>query len=208
LLTEKLKIMIWLLPLAYLAGSVNFSIMLFKLFGKEDPRKRFSGNAGTVNVVRQSGYLWGVIILILDAGRAALIAILADGLLKDALTVWVVLFLLLGNRYPVFHNFKGGKGVATCLGFTAAVAPIFAAASCLAWVVVYAAARITFIGSFFMIAVMGIGIMQHYHWGASTMTGTILCLSLIIHAHRSNIDELVKSRHSREGGNPESVQLP
>jgi glycerol-3-phosphate acyltransferase PlsY len=197
LLIEKLKIMIWLLPFAYLAGSVNFSIMLFKLFGKEDPRKRFSGNAGTVNVVRQSGYLWGLIILILDAGRAALIAILADVLLKDALTVWVVLFLILGNRYPVFHNFKGGKGVATCLGFTAAVAPIFAAASCLAWVLVYAVARVTFIGSLFMIAVMGMGIMQHYNGEAYALTGTILCLSLIIHAHRSNIAAYLASRKNR-----------
>ena len=194
---EKLKIMIWLLPLAYLAGSVNFSIILFKIFGKEDPRKSFSGNAGTANVVRQSGHVWGVLILLLDVGRAALIAILADMLLKDVLTVWVGLFLLVGNRYPVFHNFKGGKGVAAYLGFTAAVAPIFAAASCLTWVLVYAVAHITFIGSFFMIAVMGAGIMQRYDWGACALTGTILCLSLIVYAHRSNITTYLISRKNK-----------
>jgi len=197
LLMEKMKIMSWLLPLAYLAGSVNFPIMLFKIFGKEDPRKSFSGNAGTANVVRQSGYVWGVIILLLDVGRAALVALLAELLLKDALTVWVVLFLLVGNRYPVFYNFKGGKGVATYLGFTAAVAPIFAAASCLAWVLVYAVARITFIGSLFMIAVMGMGIMQYYHWGVLALTGTILCLLLIIHSHSSNIAAYLASRKNK-----------
>jgi len=197
LLMEKLKIMIWLLSLAYLAGSVNFSIMLFKVFGKEDPRKNFSGNAGTANVIRQSGYVWGILILLLDVGRAALIAFLADMLLKDALTVWVGLFLLIGNRYPVFHNFKGGKGVATYLGFTAAVAPVFAAAACLTWVVVYAVARITFIGSLFMIAVMGTGIIQRYHWEACALTGTILHLSLIIYAHRSNIAAYLASRKNK-----------
>ncbi len=197
MLMEKLKIMIWLLPFAYVAGSVNFSIMLCKISGKEDPRKSFSGNAGTTNVVRQLGYVWGVLILLLDVGRAALIAILADMLLKDALTVWVGLFLLLGNRYPVFHNFKGGKGVATYLGFTAAVAPIFAAASCLTWVLVYAFVHITFIGSFFMIAVMGLGIMQRYHWGACALTGAILGLSLIIYAHRSNITAYLASRKNK-----------
>jgi glycerol-3-phosphate acyltransferase PlsY len=186
--------MIWLLPLAYLAGSINFPIMLFKLFGKGDPRNSFSGNAGTANVVRQSGYVWGVLILILDVGRAAIIALLAEMLLQDALSVWVGLFLLLGNRYPVFHNFKGGKGVATYLGFTAAVAPIFAAASCLTWVLVYAVARITFIGSFFMIAVMGLGIMQRYDWAAFALTGTMLSLSLILYAHRSNITAYLAAR--------------
>lgn len=189
--------MVWLLPLAYLAGSVNFAIMLFKLSGKKDPRKSVSGNAGTANVVRQAGYLWGALILLLDGGRAALIAILAEPLLQDSLTVWVFLFLLLGNRYPVFHNFQGGKGVATCLGFTAAVAPIFAAASCLAWVLVYAVARVTFIGSLFMIAVMGIGIMQRYNWEACALTGTVLGLSLLVHAHCPNIAAYLVSRKNK-----------
>ncbi|MBF0100353.1 MAG: glycerol-3-phosphate acyltransferase, partial [Desulfobacterales bacterium] len=44
--------------IAYLLGSVNFSILLFKLMGKTDPRKQFSGNAGVVNVYRQSGIMW------------------------------------------------------------------------------------------------------------------------------------------------------
>jgi acyl phosphate:glycerol-3-phosphate acyltransferase len=194
LLIEKLKIMIWLTPFAYLAGSVNFSILLFKLTGKGDPRKSFSGNAGTANVVRQSGYIWGAVILILDVGRAASIALLAEILLKDAMSVWVGFFLLLGNRYPIFHSFQGGKGVATYLGFAAAVSPIFAAASCLTWVLVYAIARITFIGSFFMIAVMGLGIMQHYNWHAVAVAGSLFSLALIIYAHHSNIATYLAER--------------
>jgi len=188
--------LLWLLPLAYLAGSVNFSILLFKLFGKGDPREGFSGNAGTANVVRQAGYVWGVLILILDLGRAALIILLAERLRLDALTVWVGLFLVLGNRYPVFHGFKGGKGVATYLGITVVVAPVFAALSCLAWVVVYAAARITFVGSFFMIAVMGYGIMEHYEWRIVAATGSFLTLALIYVAHRSNLKDYLAGRRS------------
>ncbi len=185
--SEQFKNLLWLLPFAYLAGSVNFSILLFRLTGKGDPRNSYSGNAGTANVVRQSGYVWGIGILILDVGRAVLIALLAEILLKNAMSVWVGFFLLLGNGYPLFHGLKGGKGVATYLGFTVAVAPIFAAASCLAWVLVYAVARITFMGSFFMIAVMSLGIMQHYNWDAVALAGSIFSLSLIIYAHHSNI---------------------
>jgi glycerol-3-phosphate acyltransferase PlsY len=196
LAVEKLKILLWLLPLAYLAGSVNFSILLFKLFGKGDPRAGFSGNAGTANVVRQAGYIWGVLILILDLGRAALILLLAERLLLDALSVWVGFFLVLGNRYPVFHGFKGGKGVATYLGMAAVAAPVYAALSCLVWVLVYTVARVTFIGSFFMIAVMGFGIMRHYDWQAIAVAGSLLTLLFIYHAHRSNVAAFLAGRRN------------
>jgi glycerol-3-phosphate acyltransferase PlsY len=191
---EQLKILLWLTPLAYLAGSVNFSILLFKLTGKGDPRRSFSGNAGTANVVRQAGYVWGIVILLLDMGRAALIILLADALLKDGFGVWVGLVLLIGNRYPVFHGFKGGKGVATYLGIAAALSPVFAALSCLTWVLVYSVARITFMASFMMIAVMGFGIMAHYHWHAAAVAGSVLSLALIYHAHRLNITNYLASR--------------
>jgi glycerol-3-phosphate acyltransferase PlsY len=191
---EKIKILLWLIPFAYLVGSINFSIMLFNLFGKGDPRKSFSGNAGTANVVRQAGYVWGVLILILDIVRAALIILLSEWLLHDALSVWVGFSLVLGNHYPVFHGFKGGKGVATYLGITAVVAPVFAALSCLAWVLVYAIVRITFIGSFFMIAVMGFGIMRHYDFHIIVVAGSLLNLAFIYYAHRSNITDYLAAR--------------
>lgn len=178
----------WLMPLAYAVGSVNFSILLFKLLGRGDPRSRFSGNPGTSNVTRQLGYGWGAVVLILDVGRAAGVAFLAGALLQEhALVAWTGLALLLGNRYPLFHGFKGGKGVATYLGFAASVAPLFALLSCLVWVVVYAIVRTPFIGSFFMVAVAGIGIVEHYRCGATALAGTILTLAMIMHAHLPNV---------------------
>ena len=59
-----------LLAGAYLAGSVNFSILLFRILGREDPRRQFSGNAGVTNVYRQAGLLWAAVVLLLDIGRA------------------------------------------------------------------------------------------------------------------------------------------
>jgi glycerol-3-phosphate acyltransferase PlsY len=173
---------------------VNFSIVLFKLFGKGDPRGQFSGNPGTVNVTRQMGRFWGAVVLIADVGRALLVAVLSETLLKSSMTVWVGFSLLIGNRYPLFHGFKGGKGVATYLGFTAALSPVFALLSCLSWVAVYAAVRIPFIGSFFMIAVMGLGIMQHYDWSIIALSGTVFSLSFILFAHRSNITGYLSAR--------------
>ncbi len=62
---------------AYLAGSVNFAIIFFKLTGKEDPRLSFSGNAGTTNVYRQAGILWATVVFLLDIGRALAVAVIA-----------------------------------------------------------------------------------------------------------------------------------
>ena len=92
---------------AYITGSINFSIILFKVLGKEDPRNKFSGNAGATNVYRQAGIFWALTVLLLDIGRAMFIAYACLKLLNSDYVTWPGLALILGNRYPCFHNFKG-----------------------------------------------------------------------------------------------------
>lgn len=186
--------LLWLLPLAYLAGSVNFSIILFRLTGKDDPRTSFSGNAGTSNVVRQAGYGWGAGVLMLDIGRAALIMLLAEALLRDASSVLVGCCLLVGNMHPIFHGFKGGKGVATYLGITAVLSPAFALLSCLAWLAVYSIARLVYMSSFVMVTVMAVGAMQSFDWTPPAVAGSLFSLGIIIIAHRTNLRAAFQSR--------------
>jgi glycerol-3-phosphate acyltransferase PlsY len=121
----------------YLAGSVNFSILLFRLLGRDDPRKGFSANPGTTNVYRQAGPLWALLVLFLDLGRASALAYVSLRVLPPVLLPWCAFFLLLGNIYPAFHGFKGGKGVANYLGYTLVPAPWFAAASAAAWLLLF-----------------------------------------------------------------------
>ena len=102
--------------IAYLAGSVNFSILVFKITQKGDPRDSFSGNPGMTNVFRQSGFLMAAVVLLLDMGRSMAVAILAAGLLSYSWVPWIGFGLIVGNRYPCFHGFRGGKGVANYLG--------------------------------------------------------------------------------------------
>lgn len=172
---------------AYLAGSINFSIILFKVLGRGDPRDKFSGNAGTVNVTRQLGRLWGGVILVLDIARAGAIAKVGTWLLPPPLVPVLGFFLVLGNQKPLFHGFRGGKGVASYLGFTAFISPVSAGVSCLAWIFVYRLFRQPFIGSFFMIAALGIGTMIHYSWSWPVVISSGLTLALIFLAHKINI---------------------
>jgi len=176
-----------LLAGAYLAGSVNFSILLFQILGRDDPRRQFSGNAGVTNVYRQAGLLWAVVVLLLDIGRALGVCWVALHMLALEVVPWMGLAFIIGNRYPCFHQFRGGKGVAGYLGFTALISPISAGVSALVWVVVYGIARIPFIASFFMIAVLAIGTIIACGFRTEAVAGTVATVFFIFNNHRQNV---------------------
>jgi glycerol-3-phosphate acyltransferase PlsY len=172
---------------AYLAGSVNFAIIFFKLTGKGDPRLSFSGNAGTTNVYRQAGYFWATVILLLDIGRALAVAVVAMRFLDGKYLPWAAFFLVLGNSFPCFHGFRGGKGVANYLGFTLLVAPWAAALAAAVWLIVYGIIRTTFIASFFMIFTLACGQAWALHWQSGAVAGAMATFLLILFNHRKNI---------------------
>jgi glycerol-3-phosphate acyltransferase PlsY len=182
---------------AYLAGSVNFAIIFFKLTGKEDPRLSFSGNAGTTNVYRQAGYFWATVILLLDIGRALGVAAVAVHFLEGKYLPWAGFFLVLGNSFPCFHGFRGGKGVANYLGFTALVAPWAALIAATIWLVIYGIVRITFIASFFMVFTLVCGQAYTLHWQLCAVSGTLGTFLLILFNHRKNIANYRKPAESQ-----------
>jgi acyl phosphate:glycerol-3-phosphate acyltransferase len=171
----------------YLAASINFSIIVFKVLGKGDPRDHYSGNAGTTNVTRQLGLLWGLVVLLLDVIRAGATAYVGGRLLPAPLVPLLGFILVVGNKKPIFHGFRGGKGVASYLGFTALIAPGLAGVSCLAWVFGYGLSRQPFIGSILMILVLGLGTIVHYSgaWPVTISSG--LTMALILQSHTLNI---------------------
>jgi glycerol-3-phosphate acyltransferase PlsY len=189
-----------LLLFTYLAGSVNFAIIALRLLGKEDPRTKFSGNAGTTNVYRQAGWGWAALVLLLDAGRAAALAVLAMTFLPFAFVSWIGLALVAGNRFPCFHGFRGGKGVASYLGFVVPISPWGAAAACLAWVAVHRIVRIPFVASFCMILVLGRAVAAAGGWEALPIAGTAATVLLIVFNHKRNIVTLLDERRKKRGG--------
>lgn len=172
---------------AYMLGSINFAILVMKATGRGDPREKFSGNAGATNVYRQAGLFWAAVVLLLDFGRALLLSFLSIQWSGIALTPWVGLFLLLGNRFPCFHQFKGGKGVASYIGFTAALSPVAAALSCLVWVAGYSVFRVPFMASLGMILVLSAGSMIALSWDTTGVIGTVLITAFLLTNHWPNI---------------------
>ncbi|OPY84713.1 MAG: putative glycerol-3-phosphate acyltransferase [Syntrophus sp. PtaU1.Bin208] len=181
--------------LAYLAGSINFAILLLKWAGKGDPRSTFSGNAGVINVFRSAGWRWAGVILLLDVGRAMLLAWIGLYLLPLAVVPWTGFALVLGNCFPCLHGFRGGKGVAAYLGFSILLSPWAAVLAAMLWVVVFRNMKITFAASFAMVAVIAAGVLVRCDWAGWPLAGTLATIALIVFRHRANISASIgKSR--------------
>jgi glycerol-3-phosphate acyltransferase PlsY len=172
---------------AYVAGSINFSILVFRAIGRDDPRGHGSGNPGATNVYRQAGIGWAGAVLLLDMGRAVAVALVAGALLPAGQAPWVGLGLILGNRFPFFHGLQGGKGVANYLGFTLVVAPAWAAAGILAWAAAHLIWRTPFLSSFAMITFLAAGTALGVPWYGGL--GSLATLLFIVACHHRNIRE-------------------
>ena len=179
---------------AYLAVSINFSIVLFRVMGRGDPRDSFSGNPGATNVSRQLGVAWGALVLVLDMIRAMAVAYAGIRWLPAYMATLPGLFLVAGNRFPVFHGFRGGKGVANYLGFTLVLAPWAALAGGLGWLAGYLGTRKPFVGSFLMVAVLAGGTVARHGGHPLIPAGALGTAGFIIWAHHKNLAEFRKNR--------------
>ena len=109
--------------IAYLIGSINFSIIISKKMAGFDVREKGSGNAGTTNMLRSVGKKAAAITLVCDIlkgvvsiGIAIIIGNIAKNLDRELLLQIAGIAVILGHTFPIFFGFKGGKGVATSLG--------------------------------------------------------------------------------------------
>ena len=180
--------------LAYILGSVNFSILLFKLLKKGDPRDRYSRNAGATNVYRQAGMIWAAMVLVLDMGRAVGIAWLAFRFAEGPWITWIGFFLVLGNRFPIFHGFHGGKGVANFLGFSAYISPYAAIAAMGAWLVVWRLTGHPFLGSIILVLTLTFQTLVNLPHHPATTVGAIITALFIILCHQANIRKFFSGR--------------
>jgi acyl phosphate:glycerol-3-phosphate acyltransferase len=176
-----------MLAVAYVAGSVNFSILAFRVTGREDPRRRGSGNPGATNVYRQAGMGWAALVLLLDMARAIAVALGALTLLPFQQVPWVGFALVLGNCFPCFHRFKGGKGVANYLGFTAVVAPGWAGLGALAWAAAFRVWRTPFLSSFAMVFCLTTGTVLAEAADGPARIGALATALFIVACHHGNI---------------------
>lgn len=181
----------------YVIGSIDFAVLVGKLNGV-DIYSVGSGNPGTSNVLRTMGKGAAVAVLIGDLlkgfGAALLGSLLAPdgaGLLEgDGLATAAGFMAVVGHCYPIFHRFKGGKGVATGLGVLLWVNPIVALGLAVAWAVLVKVTKVASIGSLVVVsAAIPLLIWQGEPRSALLWVGASLLL--VVWRHKGNITRMM-----------------
>jgi glycerol-3-phosphate acyltransferase PlsY len=188
--------------LAYLLGSLPFAVIVSRVFGLADPRSYGSKNPGATNVLRSGNKLAAVMTLVLDALKGTLAVLLAmrySGLIGGEAAVAVVMVsVFLGHLFPIFLRFRGGKGVATALGITFAVAWWLGAAVALVWLICAMLFRYSSLAS--LVAAVFVPPFYWFVAGQSAITLALLLIAVgIVARHAGNIKKLLAGTESKIG---------
>lgn len=182
---------VWILG-AYLVGSVSFGIIISKLYGLPDPRTVGSGNIGATNIARSGKKSAAIFTLLGDAFKGWLPTWLAVQSLNDTwLIASVGLAVFFGHLYPIYHKFKGGKGVATAVGVMLGVSGFLALGAFLVWVATFAISRISSLSALVASAAAPI-IAWYLLAGTPNYIWMVLIMTVfLIWRHRTNIQKLL-----------------
>ena len=187
-----------LVVVAYLLGSLPFGLWLARSEGV-DLRASGSGNIGATNVLRTTGRLLASVVLALDCSKGVLAVWLAR-LLDGRIEVMVVcaVAVVAGHMWPLWAQFRGGKGVATAAGAWVMLAPVAVAWSVVIFVSIVATTRYVSAGS--VVAAVMVPIVTVLLDGrASTSIGAVVLAALIVWRHRANLSRLAHGTESRIG---------
>jgi len=193
----------WLIPLAYALGSISFAVVVSKAMGLPDPYTHGSKNPGATNVLRTGNKLAAVLTLLGDAAKGWVAVTIARVVLGDPasesnnmLLGLVTIAVFLGHLYPIFHGFKGGKGVATAAGILFAISWVLGLATLGTWLIVAFFMRYSSLAA--LCAAAFAPLYFTFLFGVQPMSLAILVMSLLlIYRHRSNIRNHMNGTETR-----------
>lgn len=182
--------LVWLLALAYLAGSIPFGLLIARAATGQDVRAVGSGNIGATNVARAAGRKAAIATLVLDALKGLFPVLLAARLAPDSRAAGLcALAAVAGHCFPVWLRFRGGKGVATGLGVGLALAPAAALAGGLVWLVLFRLLRISSVGSLGgMLVALGVAALT----APGQLWALLLIGALVLVRHKANLGRLLR----------------
>ena len=199
--------------LAYLLGSIVGSLVVGRLRGGVDIRKLGSGNAGSTNALRTQGAAFAIWVILIDIAKGWIAAAVLPGLALPAVSaapeqqaLWLPALCgfaaILGHVFPVWHGFRGGKGVATLIGAFAGIDLALLLPLIAAWLGVVTISG--FVGLASIIAACAIPAYLLMRDGVvltPIMGFALACAALVVYTHRGNV------RRMRAGTEPHARRL-
>ncbi len=176
--------------LAYLLGSVDFGVILPRLVGV-DIYAAGSGNPGTSNVLRTMGKKWAAAVLLGDVAKGFAAALIGDLWAGEAASFACMFAVVLGHCYPLWHRFRGGKGVAAAGGALLWLEPLLGLAAIAVWGGVLALTKVASLASLAAIGLspLGLAVLGLRGWA---LAWAAAAAALILFRHRGNLARLVR----------------
>ena len=174
---------------AYLLGSIPFGYLLHRLRVGKDIRTTGSGNIGATNVLRAAGFLLAAATLLLDAGKGYAAVFFADRMSADSsqAVALAIVLVMAGHCFPIFLNFRGGKGAATGMGSFFAVSPIAALVCVLLFAVILAVRHYVSLASMATAGAFPFVLAASGERSLPILIASLVGAGLIIARHRDNI---------------------
>ncbi len=195
-----------LIIVAYLIGSIPTALLVSKRFFGIDIRDYGSGNMGATNTFRVLGSRYGTMVMVFDIlkGMAAVMLYnflpfyINHDLERTNLMLGLGLSAVVGHVFPVFANFRGGKGVATLLGMVLAIQPVIAVSCIGIFVLVLFLTRYVSLSS--ILAAVALPICVLWIWNENEVLYRVFALIvavLVIVTHQKNIGRILRGVESR-----------
>lgn len=188
-----------LVTICYLIGSIPFSYIVSRHFGKVDIRKRGSGNVGATNVLRSVGLPSAIASVAGDILKGVFAAWLATVMGGGILLILCPLAAVVGHCYPVYLKFHGGKGVATATGALIFLAPYSILYLLFAFIGVIVITRMVSLGSLTAALLIPFVTMYLYPQERLVIILTFLLAILVIYRHKDNIKRIINGTEPRIG---------
>ena len=193
--------------IAYLLGSISFSVIISKKMAGFDVREKGSGNAGSTNVLRTVGKKAAILTLICDCLKgivAILIAVLASKIVKgtDAglLVQLAGVAVVIGHTFPIFFKFKGGKGVATSLGVLLIINWQIGLICLVFALTLMALTRFVSLGSVsaaILFPILTIFIQENYIVPGNYIIFGVVLAAIVVFNHRANVKRLLTGTENK-----------
>jgi glycerol-3-phosphate acyltransferase PlsY len=182
---------------AYLCGSINFAYIITKMAVKVDIRDVGSKNPGTTNVLRIAGIFPAILTFLLDAFKGFIVVFFAI-FINDSFSYSIIICFaaLLGHMFPIFLNFKGGKGVATGFGVFLALMPMPTIIACSIFVIVFICFGYMSLAS--VCAALSLPIGSYFcGYSLEPIIFSFAIAMLIIYKHRSNLKRFKEGKETK-----------